>query len=323
MLYNPIQFAVVREDPLVEWKLINTKNIHNCLLVGSGGCSALSLAALSKAAAYDLQIDVFDINPEQLKLLQKKSDATLSRPDDLKTMMNIGVNCQDGLNQCGNFERLFDGLRKFIWAFVAPERHWRDFFDRKVALNHEAIFENKYWPVAFELFFHDSLLNTMFGPAATQYAEAGSYPPYFRQVIETGLLKQGSQDNYFLHHILLGHYLDRPECLPSYLGLPGTGFTGSTFLGPIDEISDLRRYGLIQLSNLFDWMSPEETKATWEYLGNKLQPGTAVLVRQLNNKRDLSVFWHKQFSLDEELSHELRSLDRSLFYENIVVAIKN
>ena len=46
------------------------------------------------------------------------------------------------------------------------------------------LFEHKYWKVAFDLFFHHSFLEAMFGPEAVQHAPKDSYPEYFRKVIE-------------------------------------------------------------------------------------------------------------------------------------------
>ena len=60
------------------------------------------------------------------------------------------------------------------------------------------VFRHRYWPVAFELFFSDQLLNAMFGAAATQHAPPGSYSAYFRGAIEAGLCRPDAAQNYFL-----------------------------------------------------------------------------------------------------------------------------
>ena len=102
---------------------------------------------------------------------------------------NIGTSDPEGLNQNGNFESLFRGLREFIFDLVADESEIRALFEEEGQLANvsELLFSSKYWSVAFDLYFSDSLLNAMFGPDATQHAEAGSYPRYFQQLFEKGL----------------------------------------------------------------------------------------------------------------------------------------
>lgn len=86
---------------------------------------------------------------------------------------NIGTSNLSGLNQSGNFESLFRGLREFIFDLVADEAEIRLLFEEKgrLADASEILFSSKYWSVAFDLYFSDSLLNAMFGPEATQHAE--------------------------------------------------------------------------------------------------------------------------------------------------------
>ena len=43
---NDVQFAVVREDPMVEAELVRLTKASHVLLITSGGCTALTLQAL-------------------------------------------------------------------------------------------------------------------------------------------------------------------------------------------------------------------------------------------------------------------------------------
>jgi S-adenosylmethionine-diacylglycerol 3-amino-3-carboxypropyl transferase len=310
-----IQFSVVREDPMIEQLIVERFAVGKCLLVASGGCTALSLSAMCP----NIDIDVFDLNSDQIELLSEKSKALQGGISN--STFDIGKSNSLGLNQSGSFEKLFRGLRKFIWDFVAPAEFWEECFNKE-GKNLEDVFSNKFWKIGFELFFHDSLLNGIFGPDATQYAQPGSYPDYFRNVIENGLKSTDRGSNYFLHHILIGYYKDEKDSLPPYLQGSFSGFKGKKFIGTLDNISNLKDYQLIQLSNLFDWMSPEDSKKIWDDLGSRMAPGAIVLVRQLNNKRDLSIYSGQKFKYDEKLGNELLDKDRSMFYERIFVATK-
>lgn len=109
---NPVQFAVVREDPMTELALIDRFNARAVLLVASGGCTALSVLAERP----EVELTVFDLNPAQLELTRRKWDALNSGAH--RARFNVESADPEGLNACGNFERLFTGLRRFIEDFI-------------------------------------------------------------------------------------------------------------------------------------------------------------------------------------------------------------
>ena len=315
---NKVQFAVVREDPMVEAELIRLTRASNVLLVASGGCTALTLQALFP----DLHITLVDFNPAQLERVREKISAL--RDVDTATRhrrFNIGTSDPKGLNQSGNFESLFRGLREFIFDLVADEAEIRVLFEEKDRLAEvsEFLFSSKYWSVAFDLYFSDSLLNAMFGPEATQHAEAGSYPRYFQTLFEKGLTSAAAFDNYFLHHVFLGYYLQRPASLPYYLLAPPTDYRFQMVEGTLDRVPELQRFDLISLSNIMDWMPLAESASLISYLQNEMKPGASVLYRQLNNYTDLSTYFSDSFTFNTALGARFQEIERSLFYSSVHV----
>ena len=315
---NKVQFAVVREDPMVEAELIRLTSASNVLLVASGGCTALTLHALFPG----LYITLVDFNPAQLERVREKMNAL--RDVDTTTRhrrFNIGTSDPKGLNQSGNFESLFRGLREFIFDLVADEVEIRRLFEEKDRLSEvsELLFSSKYWSVAFDLYFSDSLLNAMFGPDATQHAEAGSYPRYFQTLFERGLTSAAAFDNYFLHHVFLGYYLQRPTSLPYYLLAPSTDYRFQMVEGTLDRVPELQRFDLISLSNIMDWMPLVEITSLISYLQNEMKPGASVLYRQLNNYTDLSTYFGDSFEFNTALGVRFQETERSLFYSSVHV----
>ena len=315
---NKIQFAVVREDPMVEAALIRLTRARNVLLVASGGCTALTLQALFP----DLHITLFDFNPAQLERIREKMSA-LRDVDEARRhrKFNIGTSDPRGLNQSGNFESLFRGLREFIFDLVADEAEIRLLFEEKGRLDNvsEILFSSKYWRVAFDLYFSDSLLNAMFGPDATQHAEPGSYPRYFQTLFERGLTSAQAFDNYFLHHVFLGYYLQRPASLPYYLLAPSTDYHFQMIEGTLDQVPELRRFDLISLSNIMDWMPLAEINSLIGHLQNEMRSGASVLYRQLNNCTDLSTYFGNSFEFNPALGVQFHEAERSLFYSSVHV----
>ena len=318
---NKVQFAVVREDPMVEAELIRLTKASNVLLVASGGCTALTLRALFP----DLHITLFDFNPAQLERIREKMSALRDANEATRSRrFNIGTSDPSGLNQNGNFESLFRGLREFIFDLVADEAEIRVLFEEKGQLANvsEILFSSKYWGVAFDLYFSDSLLNAMFGPDATQHAEPASYPRYFQTLFEKGLAAAEAFDNYFLHHVFLGYYLQRPDSLPYYLLAPPTDYHFQMVEGTLDQVPELGRFDLISLSNIMDWMPLAEIAALIRHLRNEMESGASILYRQLNNYTDLSTYFGDSFEFNAALGVQFQKIERSLFYSSVHVGTK-
>ena len=79
MRNNPIQFAVVREDPQIEMDLVENFGLSRATLIGSGGCTAFCLKAMNP----DLEISLIEPNAAQIGLIKEKIRA-------LKTRENLG-----------------------------------------------------------------------------------------------------------------------------------------------------------------------------------------------------------------------------------------
>jgi len=309
---NPLQFAVVREDPAIEVAVIDRMRVERALLVASGGCTALSIACLRPAVA----LSIFDVSPHQLAHCEAKRAALT---DGLLHAFNVGSADPSGYNERGNFEALFRGLRSFLADFVGADL--LAVACEGDAASRERLFASRYWPVAFDLFFADPLLLAMFGPAAVQHAPPGSYPRYFQRVFERGLARADARDNYFLHHVLLGRYLEREEAWPAYLRAAPIALPRFPAIeGPLERVPGLERYDLISLSNLFDWMDEGEVRRTIATLAEGLLPGASVIIRQLNSALDLAPLLSPSFELEAELAGELAAQDRSLFYARLWIA---
>ena len=295
----------------MEEAVLRSAHAKRVLLIASGGCTALSLVSRLP----DLEIALVDPNSAQLDHVRAKI-AALAEPIHIRRF-NVGDRDPRGLNACGNFESLFRVLREMIWDLVLPEAEWHAFFAQPEKRTLERIFENRYWPVAFELAFADPFLHAMFGPAATQHAIPGSYPGYFRKLFERGLSASDAGDNYFLHHVFWGCYL--PRALPIYLSSPPRAPSFEMIHGALADVPDLERFDLVSLSNITDWMSRDDIAALARTLRDGLRKGARVLFRQLNNDTDLAALF-SDLRFDRAFGEQLLASDRSLFYSSIAVA---
>lgn len=298
----PIKFAVVREDADLECVLVERTGAREALVVASGGCTALTLTARFPA----LRVTAFDTSPAQLAHVRDKLRA--ARRGDHEVL--------DHLNERGEFEGLFRVLRRFLEEFVFAEGEALRFFAAEAPEASARWRASRYWPAAFATAFNDPFLHAMFGPAATQHAPPGSYPGYFQRAFEAGLARADAPRNPFLQHVLLGRYRD--EDRPVYQSLHRDPDL-TLVEGALPDVGDLARFGVLSLSNVFDW-SDDALVGVWAEALRSASPGAAVLIRQLNNTRDLRRFFGDRLRFDDALGAELLERDRSLFYNRVEVA---
>lgn len=316
-------FAVMREDSALESALVSRTGARTALVIASGGCTALDLVAEHPA----LSVVAFDRNPRQLALVAAKH-AALTQGD------TAAFGPGSPLLHDGHFEGLFRVLRGALEEWITGPTGFAAYFDPETSQDDRRSLvtswtENRYFSACFGVSFCDELLHAMFGPAATQHAEKGSYPAYFQRVFEAGLRRKDGANNRFLQHVLLGRYLPADE--PPYLVAARTRGTLAAELARLTLVEgtllelpsdDLARADLVSLSNVFDW-SDDALVAAWaERLASTLRPGAVVLVRKLNNQRDVGRFFAPAFAADDALATMLFAQDRSLFYEALGVFVR-
>lgn len=308
MKSNKLQFAVVREDPQIECELIKKNSeIRKILMIGSGGCTAFSVRLMNP----NIEQTLVEPNPAQIDLIKLKERLLGERKiEELKIV-----------NQTGNFESLFRSLRQFIEEFIIEPQELKKLIINNRDDELQKIFIHPYWQVGFELFFSDQILNTMFGPEATQHAPKNSYTSYFRHVFEKGMMRPDLSKNYFIHHILLGEYL--PDSLPTYFSSPPDKcheFNINNCL--LHEIEDFSVYDFMSFSNIFDWCTEDYIHKIANRLKSEAHKNAMIVFRQLNHQKDFNSLFssHFQFHPDEE--KRLLNMDRSLFYSKLNIATK-
>ncbi len=312
MRANPIQFATVREDPTVEIQVARAIGARAFALVASGGCTAFAL----QREVPDARFTLFDLNPHQLALVEKKRQALATlQGEALWEAFGVGRDDPHSLNGCGNFESLFRGLRAVLHDLVESPDRWQraltvgdpDFVAEIVNL--------PYWSIAFRQFFSAPFIEAMFSTAATRHAEPDSYGPYFQAAIERGLAAENAHLNPWLHLALLGAW--QPHALPKWFQSPAPEHRFQFVHGGLDALS-LSDVDLLGLSNIFDWMDEEHIRANGERLAGNLKAGAHLIVRQLNNEKDIPGMFGDAF----EFSLFPMEQERSLFYRRTLIGRK-
>ena len=315
-IFNSVLFAVNREDHYVEYDVINRLDPNRMLMIGSGGCIALSL----KTIFPDLDLNVIDVNPHQLTHINKKSKAV--QCSDLKEL-NVHTKDDSCLNQAGKFETMFQELRDSFIELVSNKKEVLSFFDSDMSdINRSIILEK--WTnhnnisTPFQNVFNDKNINKVFSDEATKHGSPGSYISYMKNKILTGLNKKDSHLNPFLQHIFLGYY-QSDNAFPymkskNKLDIPMTE-------GSILNLDNIYSYDVVSLSNIFDWSSDTIVKTHARYL-SQMKKGSAIIIRQINNHKNWIEIFNDYFTEDKNFDSYWQEHDRSMFYDHIRLFIR-
>jgi S-adenosylmethionine-diacylglycerol 3-amino-3-carboxypropyl transferase len=357
---SPLQFAVQREDPRLEERLLDSlgKAPKRLFAITAAGDTLLQLSAREDLT----ELVGADVDARQTAWARFKlaAAATLNRKDFCRALgvsqIDAGVREQligkvlgalpaddraflkseraffsNGAFDDGTFERVFACWRSFVERFVAPEEHIQAFFDGAGDVREEML-KSELWPISFELFFHQSLLQALFGPDAIQHAPPGSFSRYFRARFEWAFKQADAGANPYFSHVLRGRYgaLDGTAAVPDFLQagrfekLAKSVGKVSCNTGRVSEVLAAKPgpYQLIQLSNILDWLSEQESEALAQPVLDNLAPGGLLLVRQLNNVRPLPTVWMRQLDFDPGLERSLHAADRSFFYSAVRIGRK-
>lgn len=315
-IFNSVLFAVNREDHYVEYDVINRLDPNRMLMIGSGGCIALSI----KTTYPDLDLNVIDVNPHQLTHINKKSKAV--QCSDLKEL-NVHTKDDSCLNQAGKFETMFQELRDSFIELVSNKKEMLSFFDSDMSDISRSIILEKWTnhnniSTPFQNVFNDKNINKVFSDEATKHGSPGSYISYMKNKILTGLNKKDSHLNPFLQHIFLGYY-QSDNAFPymkskNKLDIPMTE-------GSILNLDNIYSYDVVSLSNIFDWSSDTVVKTHARYL-SQMKKGSAIIIRQINNHKNWIEIFNDYFTEDKNFDSYWQEHDRSMFYDHIRLFIR-
>jgi S-adenosylmethionine-diacylglycerol 3-amino-3-carboxypropyl transferase len=345
----PIAFAQVREDPLLDLAILERVGTHRLrvMMIASGGCTAAYLAACGRVS----HLHLVDANPAQIALSRVKlrllesaepgermrlmghadfpaaeraarlegAFAEMGLPRDVLGPTAMVGEC--GPDHVGRYELLFARLREelrehsteieeLLTVGDAAERASRiattsplgraldDAFDRVMALPN---------------------LVRLFGADATRNSRQ-PFSRHFAQRTRVAIESLPTVGNPYLWQLLLGRFpkgvcypwldVPRPERIPDITHAIGT--MDATLAAAAGS------YDFVHLSNILDWLSPDDARRTLELAGRALVPGGYVFVRQLNSTLDVPSSG-PAFEWLHDVANELHARDRSFFYRALHV----
>ena len=347
----PLAFSQVREDPRLDMEIARMLPPDaKVVMIASAGETAVCLARLALA-----QLVLVDVNPAQLALTrcrmhlsenftaaenmallghlpmppeqrqQRWSEIflTLNLPADVLGPTALIAN--HGPDHAGRYEAAFTELRRLL---EPNAREITAFLTATDAVIASAIIApdtetGRALDAAFTAVLRLENLVALFGEAATQNPRQ-PFHQHFLQQLRDITLRLPPAENPWLWQLLAGKYpastpvdwlLDRS----SLLRLPE--YRLGSMLQALENCEPAT-IDFIQLSNILDWLSPEDATATLAAAHHALKPGGFALIRQLNSSLQIpalstELHWHSAHG------DRLQRMDRSFFYPTVLLATRS
>jgi S-adenosylmethionine-diacylglycerol 3-amino-3-carboxypropyl transferase len=349
----PLAFAQVREDPLLDLRLVERLG-RGCrvLLIASGGCTAALLAASGLPAL----IHLIDPNPAQLALSRLKlwllqhaepavrlevlGHAFLSL-HDRRAMLATALSAVGvpetvfgpdldavallGPDHCGRFERILHRLREILFPLAAEINSllWL----RDPAEQASRVAPGTRLGAALDGAFAEvmalPILVRLFSPEATQNA-VEPYAVHFARRTRHALATLPAATNPYLWQVLAGRFPEGVSFPWLTAPTPGAAMPAVEWTPTTMADALLRLHGpfdLVHLSNIVDWQTEKGARDLLALTAHALRPGGLTIVRQLNSSLDIPSLG-PAFAWERELSNQLHAADRSYFYRALHIGAK-
>lgn len=343
----PVAFAQVREDALLDLWVVQRidRPDPRVIAVASGGCTAAALAASGRAT----HLHLVDINSSQIALTRLKLylletaapheraellghvdllperraarladflDA-LQMPHDvlgpLSLIAELGADC------AGRYELLFAQLRAEMREYAEQWTELLGLADptKRAARVAPTTDLGRALTDAFECVMALPNLVRLFSEEATRNSRE-PFSCHFARRTRHALATSTANENPYLWQMLMGRF---PEgVVYPWLDAPAPQRmpTVTVSISPMDAVlAGLHNdFDYVHLSNILDWLTPEEAHRILQLAYESLRPGGYTLVRQLNSTLDIPSLCERFEWLSDEAT-ALHARDRSFFYRSV------
>ena len=314
-----LYFAQVREDPRLEIEALEPSAKDSIVVVGSGGCTALSLLAAGAG-----QVTAVDMNRAQNHLIELKLAAltVLARAESL-ALLGVtestplarldayeevrphltpeaiaywdarGREVAGGVLNAGVTERFIRGVILALRVFVHPRARVERMLACESLDAQRRLFEREWntarWRTFFRVLLNRMVFRRAYDPAFFAHLERPSFAEHFRQRAEHAFTELEVRDNYFLHHMLTGRYpLGVAGGVPPYLSEEGHAAAGMSrerlvlVDGTFTDHLRTRPDGSVSgfaLSNICEWLAPLDVDALFAEVVRTAVPNARLCFR--------------------------------------------
>lgn len=355
-------FAQVREDSRLDVEALAPTPQDEVVVVGSAGCTALSLLAAGPAHVWSV-----DLNRTQHHLVELKVAAlrTLAARDAAAFLGALDMRGGDRLRHyeamrpllgddarawwdarprgvaagvlgAGVSERFIRLVVAVVTALVHPRRRQARLLACRDIEEQRALYESEWnsrrWRLLFRLLLNRAVFRRTYEPGFFANVENPSFARHFHGTVERGLTTLPVRDNYFLHHMLTGRFpVDVVGGVPPYLSargarqVAGEAHRLTLVDGSVTEFLRARADRTLHgfaLSNVAEWLDEPGREALFREVARTAAPGARVVFRDFVGRTEVPWTLRDALVVDETLSASLTRRDRSLLQARIVVATR-
>jgi S-adenosylmethionine-diacylglycerol 3-amino-3-carboxypropyl transferase len=350
-------FAQVREDPRLELELLHPGPNDSIVVIGSGGCTALSLLAAGAGS-----VTAVDLNRTQNHLIELKL-AAIATLEYRETLAFLGATDGAPLDRIDAYAILRPRLtapacaywdarlpdiasgvlavgvtEKFVRQVVLALRlfvHPRSRIDRMLAATsvdeQRMLFEQEWnttrWRLFFRLLLNRAVFRRKYDPAFFAQLSRPSFADHFRKRAEQTLTELPVRDNYFLHHMLTGRYpVDVCDGTPPYLSRAGYAAVASASdrLAVVDGTMSEYLHTLAPrtvtgfvLSNIGEWLAPNELDALFGEVARTAVPGATLCFRNFVGWTEIPSRYRGVIVEDRDRGERMMPHERSVVQRRI------
>jgi S-adenosylmethionine-diacylglycerol 3-amino-3-carboxypropyl transferase len=354
-----LNYAQVREDPLLEIEAIQPTQDDTVVVISSGGCTALSLLAAGAGC-----VIAVDQNMAQNHLVELKATAVarLAHADAVAFLggsaiagsarittygcLRYGLSpaaraywdtrpdaIGGGVIDAGVTERFIKLVMGIMRAGIHPSGRiqrllacrtlpeQQDFYQRE--------WDNRRWRAMFRILLNRWALDRVYEPAYFEHLENPSFAEHFRTRAEHTLTQIPIWSNYFVHQMLTGVYpAGIPDGLPPYLSEQGATAVGSALdrLQLVDGTytACLREcpdssVDAFVVSNICEWLAAPQIDELFTEIVRTATPNARLCFRNFVGWTEVPERWRGVVREDRTRGEALMRGDRSVVQRRFAI----
>ena len=352
--FSAIRYAQCWEDSRLLTVCLRPQGRH-CLSIGSAGDNSFALLAAGAASVTAVEMNEAQVacielrraayltlnHGEFLELLgSRPSSRRLSLYHACRGLLDRdgrdfwdarSAAVENGIGAAGKFERYFEMFRTVVLPLAHPRRKVLDLLVARSAADRETfyreVWDNRRWRWIFKLFFSRTVMSLLGrDPEFFKYVE-GSVADRILARTRHALVDLDPSVNPYLHWILTGrHGVDLPEALEEKnYGRIGEALRDGRFqvagcsLEAWFEQNPEQRYDAYNLSDIFEYMSEENTRSLLEKIIRFSNPYARLGYWNMLAPRSRPATLADQLKSCDEEAAAMFQEDRAFFYSRFVV----
>lgn len=226
-----------------------------------------------------------------------------------------------GLVHIGRFEYYFRLFRKKVFPLLTKEKHIKEFANI-ATIEEQREYYNKYictrrFRFVFKIFFSKKVMKKTGRDEKYFKYSKGSLHTLLKQRVDRGFFNFLNKDNPYFNYVLKNTY----EALPFYIERDNF-YKIKKNINNIEVVQkDLKdvldkKYDFMNLSDVFEYMSVEETTNYEKQIFNSLNPkGRVAFWNMMNERRFIN---HQRINTEQDIEN-----DRAFFYGDFLVYENN